>query len=57
MLQNIEADLKGRKERTLHMSEVQDQALIFTRSPGVYSHCPRRRYLFHASVLERATHF
>lgn len=40
----------------LHVIEMKDQALIFTKSAGMYSRDSRRTDVFHASVLETAFH-
>lgn len=45
----------GAEERNLHVFEVKDQTLIYTRSPVVYSRDPSRKDVFRKSVSERAT--
>lgn len=57
MVEIVKADVEGAKERTLYLSEVQDQALIFARSLGVCSRDLCHKNLLHSSVLRRAIHF
>lgn len=55
-VENVEADPKRAEERPLHILEMEVQAVIDTKSPGVYSVDPRRRDLLHASVSETVIH-
>lgn len=52
MKENLEDDAERTKTQTLHVFEVDDQALIYTRNPGEYKHDPCRRDLFHGSVSQ-----
>lgn len=53
MVEDMKADPERREERTLYVFEVEDQALSYTRIPGVYNCDPRCKDLFYASVSER----
>lgn len=56
-VKNVEAGRWVARKRALHVSEVDVQILLYTRSPRVYSRDPRRANLFHPSVSNRALHF
>lgn len=57
MIKEVEADPKEARERTLHVSEVKDHALLYTKNLGEYNTDPGCRDLFHMSVSERAISF
>lgn len=57
MVYNVERDPQGVKKGTLHVFDIEGQALIFTRSLVVLSRFPGRKTLFRGSVPDRAIFF
>lgn len=57
LVEDVEADPKGGKERTLRVFEVEDQALTYARSLSAYNCGHHRQDLVHASVSDRVSHF
>lgn len=57
MLEDVQAGLERSKESPLHVFEVEDEALVYTKSLSVHYRDPRRTDLLHASVSGAAVHF
>lgn len=51
-VEDVKVDPEASKERHSHLFEIEDQALINTKSLGVCNRDLRRRELFHASLSE-----
>lgn len=57
MVEGVKLDPEGSSFRLLHVLEIEDRALIYTKSPEVFNQDPRRRDLFHGSVSKMPNRF
>lgn len=57
MAEDVEGSPKAARQRALQVLEVEERALVYKRSLGMYNRDPCRKDLLHVTALERAIHF